>query len=248
MTATTSPRADGRRGGRGGFLPLLHAEWTKFRTVRSWVTGMGVAALLMVLVALLAGASSDQKGAPPVPVGPGGEPVTDSYFLVHKPLTGDGSVTVAVSALRSNVPKGPGDLRPGVVPWAKAGLIVKESTRQGSSYAAVMVTGKHGVRMQDDYVNDTAGPPRAGLRRVPPMAAAGPLGHRGHRLRLQRRQALDRGGYRAGERARIDRAGGALRRLPARRRGTGYDGQCVDGRVHGPPAPGGADHRWWVER
>ncbi|WP_329557996.1 DUF1349 domain-containing protein [Streptomyces uncialis] len=159
MTATTSPRAAGRRSGRGGFLPLLRAEWTKFRTVRSWVTGMGVAALLMVLVALLAGASSDQKGAPPVPVGPGGEPVTDSYFLVHKPLTGDGSVTVAVSALRSNVPKGPGDLRPGVVPWAKAGLIVKESTRQGSSYAAVMVTGKHGVRMQDDYVNDTAGPP-----------------------------------------------------------------------------------------
>lgn len=159
MTATMTPRPVGRRTGRDGFLQLLHAEWTKFRTVRSWVTGMAVTALLVVLVALLAGFSSDQKGAQPVPVGPGGEPVTDSYFLVHQPLAGDGSVTVSVSALESSIPKGPGDLRRGTVPWAKAGLIIKESTRQGSPYAAIMATGSHGVRMQDDYVNDTAGLP-----------------------------------------------------------------------------------------
>jgi hypothetical protein len=45
------------------------------------------------------------------------------------------------------------------VPWAKAGLIIKGGIRQGSPYAAIMVTGSHGVRMQDAYVNDTAGPP-----------------------------------------------------------------------------------------
>jgi hypothetical protein len=45
------------------------------------------------------------------------------------------------------------------VPWAKAGLIIKDSTRQGSPYAAIMVTGSHGVRMQHNYVNDTAGLP-----------------------------------------------------------------------------------------
>jgi ABC-type transport system involved in multi-copper enzyme maturation permease subunit len=40
------------------------------------------------------------------------------------------------------------------VPWAKAGLIVKDGTRAGSTYAAVMVTGGRGVRMQHDYVHD----------------------------------------------------------------------------------------------
>ncbi|MEU4219524.1 ABC transporter permease subunit [Actinoplanes sp. NPDC026623] len=141
-----------------GFAELLNAEWTKFRTVLGWVTGMAVAALLVVLVALLAGISSDQQGSGPAPTGPGGEPVTDSFYFVHRPLTGDGSVTVTVSALESSVPTGLDGVRPGVVPWAKAGLIVRQSTRQGSPYAAIMVTGDHGVRMQHDYVNDTAGP------------------------------------------------------------------------------------------
>ncbi|WP_206797867.1 hypothetical protein [Amycolatopsis sp. MtRt-6] len=33
---------------------VLHAEWTKFRTVRGWAAGL-MAAALMVVVALLAG-------------------------------------------------------------------------------------------------------------------------------------------------------------------------------------------------
>ncbi|WP_405886376.1 MULTISPECIES: ABC transporter permease subunit [unclassified Streptomyces] len=159
MTPIVTPYRSSQRVGRDGFLQLLHAEWTKFRTVLGWVTGMVVAALMVVLVALLAGVSSNQKGSPPVPIGPGGEPVTDSFYFVHQPLTGNGSITVSVSALESSIPKGLGDLRPGVVPWAKAGLIVKESTRQGSPYAAITVTSSHGVRMQDNYVNDTAGLP-----------------------------------------------------------------------------------------
>ncbi|TDD11108.1 ABC transporter permease subunit [Nonomuraea diastatica] len=141
-----------------GFPQLLHAEWTKFRTVTGWVTGTAMATLLVVLFAALAGISSDQKGSPPVPIGPGGEPVTDSFYFVHRPLTGIGSITVSVSALKSGIPTDLAELRSGVVPWAKAGLIIKASTRQGSPYAAIMVTGGHGVRMQDNYVNDTAGP------------------------------------------------------------------------------------------
>ncbi|HWO67087.1 MAG TPA: ABC transporter permease subunit [Umezawaea sp.] len=142
-----------------GFPRLLHAEWTKFRTVRGWVLGVVAASLMVVLVALLAGVSSDQRDGPDVPTGPDGAPVADSFFLVHRPLTGDGSVTVAVSALRSSTPAAPGNLRPATVPWAKAGLIIKDGTRQGSPYAAIMVTGGHGVRMQDSYVNDTASLP-----------------------------------------------------------------------------------------
>ena len=140
------------------FPRLLLAEWTKFRTVRGWTAGIVVAALMVVLVALLAGISSDQSDAPPVPVGPGGEPVTDSFYLVGRPFAGDGSVTVAVTGLRTAVPAGPDDLRPGVVPWAKAGLVIRQSNRPGAPYAAIMVTGGHGVRMQHDYLHDSAGP------------------------------------------------------------------------------------------
>ncbi|MGW0536555.1 ABC transporter permease subunit [Streptomyces sp. NPDC003032] len=159
MTATLTPSRFRQRDGGNSFAHVVRAEWTKFRTVRGWVTGMLAAALMMVLFALLVGVSSNQKGSPPVPIGPGGEPVTDSFYFVHQPLTGNGSITVSVSALKSSIPKGPGDLRPGTVPWAKAGLIIKGSTRQGSPYAAIMATGSHGVRMQDGYVDDTAGPP-----------------------------------------------------------------------------------------
>ncbi len=47
------------------------------------------------------------------------------------------------------------------MPWAKAGIIIKESTKQGSAYAAMMVTADHGVRMQDNFTGDTAGQPGA---------------------------------------------------------------------------------------
>jgi ABC-type transport system involved in multi-copper enzyme maturation permease subunit len=152
----TAPYRSGQQAGRNGFPQLLRAEWTKFRTVRGWVAGLVAAALMVVLVAVLAGISSDQHGTPAVPIGPGGEPVTDSFYFVHRPLAGNGSITVSVSALRDNSPK---DLQPAIVPWAKAGLIIKASTRQGSPYAAIMVTSSHGVRMQYDYVHDTAGLP-----------------------------------------------------------------------------------------
>ena len=49
----------------------------------------------------------------------------------------------------------------GLQPWSKAGVIITASTRPGSAYAAMMVTGGHGVRLQDDYTHDTAGLPGA---------------------------------------------------------------------------------------
>jgi ABC-type transport system involved in multi-copper enzyme maturation permease subunit len=156
VSAVIAPHQSGQGPGRDGFAQLLRAEWTKFLTVRGWVSGMVAAALMVVLVAVLAGISSDQHGSPAVPTGPGGEPVTDSCYFVHRPLAGDGSIIASVSALRAYPPRG---LQPAIVPWAKAGLIIKENTRQGSRYAAIMVTTSHGVRMQYDYVNDSAGLP-----------------------------------------------------------------------------------------
>jgi hypothetical protein len=57
-----------------------------------------------------------------------------------------------VSTLTEYIPP---KLTPGIVPWVKAWLIIKQNTSPGSPYAAIMVTGSHGVRIQDDFVNDT---------------------------------------------------------------------------------------------
>ena len=48
-------------------------------------------------------------------------------------------------------------LQPGIAPWAKAGIILEPATTQGTDYAAVMVTGSHGVQMQYNYTHDRPG-------------------------------------------------------------------------------------------
>jgi ABC-type transport system involved in multi-copper enzyme maturation permease subunit len=145
------------------FATTLRAEWTKFRSVRGWVLGTIAAAGLIVGLGLLPGLQgSCGKYGPAsecvLPVGPEGQEVTDSFTFVHQPLAGNGTITVRVASLTGELPTDkPHETVPGVVPWAKAGLIIKAGTGSGSSYAAVMVTGSHGVRMQYNYVHDVAG-------------------------------------------------------------------------------------------
>ena len=162
---TMTPYRSGVTGARDGFAQLLHAEWTKFRTVRGWIITLLVAVLVMVGIGLLsaAGTSSGcqqvggsgpaRSGAgcmPTFPLGPGGEPVTDSFYVVHQPLTGDGSITVRVTSLTGLLSpasgpqgQGPGDMVPGLMPWSKAGVIIKENLNQGSPYAALMLSLIH---------------------------------------------------------------------------------------------------------
>ncbi|MGH3070526.1 MAG: ABC transporter permease subunit [Streptosporangiaceae bacterium] len=180
-TPTITPQRPGQPAARHGFAPQLRAEWTKFRTVRGWVIGIVVAALVMVVFGLLVatGGSTNcdanpanpagRSGAaclPHFPLGPGGEAVSDNFYFVRQPLDGNGSITVRVTSLtglyspHGGIAVGPNPeagLRPGVQPWSKAGIIIKASAKQGSAYAAMMVTGDHGVRMQYDYTQDTAG-------------------------------------------------------------------------------------------
>jgi ABC-type transport system involved in multi-copper enzyme maturation permease subunit len=171
--------------GRDGFAQLLRAEWTKLRTVRGWVIGLLVAAVVTVAVGVLAAAGSHssactlQVGAaqpvchaiPAPPTGPGGEPVADHFYFVHQPLTGDGSITARVDSLAGLITSGDASpdqalagARPGVQPWSKAGLIIKANATQGSAYAAIMLTGGHGVRWQYNYTHDVAGTPGAAPR------------------------------------------------------------------------------------
>ncbi len=146
------------------FARLVHAEWTKFRTVRGWVIGMLAAAAVIVGLGLFPGMEGTCGTRGPgsecvIPVGPEGQEVSDVFTFVHQPLPGDGTITVRVASMTGVVPSfaDGGKDRAGVAPWAKAGLIVKDGTRQGSTYAAVMLTGGHGVRLQHDYVHDEAG-------------------------------------------------------------------------------------------
>ncbi|HEY1706225.1 MAG TPA: ABC transporter permease subunit [Trebonia sp.] len=143
----------------------LRAEWVKFATVRGWVIAMIVAALAIIALGVGPGNGHGSCNVASClgPVGPGGEAVTDSFYFVHQPLDGDGSITVRVASLASQVPApdfsetaNPGT-RAGLVPWSKAGIIIKASTAEGSAYAAMMATGGHGVRMQWNYIGDTAG-------------------------------------------------------------------------------------------
>ncbi len=152
------------------FMPLLHAEWTKFRTVRGWVIAMVIAILATIGVGLLGhdgcGYSTSPgtvSACPALPTGPGGEAVQDAFYFAHQPLTGNGTITVQLTSLtgaygQGQAPAGQSSLKSGgLQPWSKAGIIIKENTAQGSAYAAMMVTGSNGVRMQWDYVNDTPG-------------------------------------------------------------------------------------------
>ena len=172
---TVTPHRSPLTPERDSFWHLVHAEWIKFRTVRGWVI-----AVLVTIVAIAAGAflGADVSGGcgvgtaagsgaspaacPAQPTGPGGEPVQDVFYFAHQPVTGNGTITVQMTSLTGQFIAGtsnggyqtaPGGLQP----WSKAGIIIKENTSQGSAYAAMMVTGSHGVRMQWDYVNDTPG-------------------------------------------------------------------------------------------
>jgi ABC-type transport system involved in multi-copper enzyme maturation permease subunit len=171
---TITPYRSAARDARDGFGQLLHAEWTKFRTVRGWVIGMIVAFLVTAgLGVFLAKASANGScsaqtsggqqgpvqhgaacGGPVYALGPGGEPVSDQFYFVRQPLAGNGSITIRVTSLA-------GLGQPTIVPWSKAGIIIKDGISRGSAYAAMMVTAGNGVRMQWNYTGDTAGLPGA---------------------------------------------------------------------------------------
>ena len=176
-TQTVTPDRSPLTPERESFWYLVHAEWTKFRTVRGWVV-----AVLVTIVAIPAFAfvstsrgnscaassgagSASAVACPAQPTGPGGEPVVDAFEFAHQPVTGNGTITVQVTSLTGRAPVVPaGDVSDGppagpggLDPWSKAGIIIKENTLPGSAYAAMMVTSSNGVRMQWDYVGDTPG-------------------------------------------------------------------------------------------
>jgi ABC-2 family transporter protein len=170
MTAeTTVPHRSSLPPGRDSFWHLVHAEWTKFRTVRGWVIATLVTVVAITAFVFVASDVSSScvgpggpSACPTQPTGPGGLPVIDAFPFAHQPVTGGGTITVQLASLTGQVEvgqagQGAPSMAPGLAPWSKAGIIIKASTSVGSAYAAMMVTGANGVRMQWDYVNDTPG-------------------------------------------------------------------------------------------
>jgi hypothetical protein len=150
---------------------LVRQEWTTFRS-RGRVIAMTAASLVTILLGLLSAIapgslSSCSEGpvevpCPTDPVGRRGQVVSDTFYFVHRPLGRNGSITVRMTSMTGTItypPPNHDEIVSGLVPWAKAGIIVKDGIAQGSSYAALMVTGTHGVRMQYDYTHDMAGRP-----------------------------------------------------------------------------------------
>lgn len=154
--AEPSPSPD-----RTGFLRQLRAEWTKFRSIRGWI--LAVLGATVVTAALGPLNLSTQHGpsggsGPTLVRGPDGEAVNDSFYFVRRHLAGDGTITARITDLSGMAVNGPGRVSHEVQGWAKAGIIIKQNLTPGSLYAAIVLTGAHGVRFQDGYTHDTAGP------------------------------------------------------------------------------------------
>jgi hypothetical protein len=174
MTRKNTPPGPSVNPG-GEVAAVVRSEWTKFRTVRGWIVSLLIAALVSVVFTYLVANGKHETvcpgngtncttGHPLVPIGPAGEAVADSYYFLNQPLTGNGTITARVTTLtgvKSTLPAGAApslaNTGPGLAPWAKAGILLTPSLKEGSPYAAVMTTGSHGVHWQYDYTNDTAG-------------------------------------------------------------------------------------------
>lgn len=141
---------------------LLRREWTAFRRPGRLIS-LAAAVLTVIALGLLSAAgnnSSCDGECPAVPIAGDGSVVSDRFWFLHRDLGRDGSITVRMTSMTGTItypPPGHDQIVPGLVPWAKAGIIVKDGVRQGSQYAALMLTGSHGVRFQHDYKHDVAG-------------------------------------------------------------------------------------------
>ncbi|MDH2430495.1 hypothetical protein [Sphaerisporangium sp. TRM90804] len=141
---------------------LLRAEWAAFRRPGRLIA-LAVAALTVIGLGLLSTLNmhtSCPGPCPAVPVADDGSIVSDQFWFLHRDLGREGGITVRMTSMTGTITYPPPEhdrIVSGLVPWAKAGIIVKDGVRQGSRYAALMMTGGHGVRFQHDYRHDVAG-------------------------------------------------------------------------------------------
>ena len=141
---------------------LLRREWIAFRRPGRLIA-LVAAALTVIALGLLVALSIRSSCDGPCPVAPvagDGSVVSDRFWFLHRDLGREGSITIRMTSMTGTItypPPNHDQIVPGLVPWAKAGIIVKDGVRPGSRYAALMMTGSHGVRFEYDYQHDVAG-------------------------------------------------------------------------------------------
>lgn len=144
MQATNQASAD-------ALTSVVRQEWITFRS-RGRIIAIVAATLVTILLGLLFAFihrtscydGPVETACPADPVGPQGQAVSDKFYFVHRPLGNNGSITVRMTSMTGIItypPTNHDKIVPGLVPWAKAGIIVKDGIAAGSSYAALMVTG-----------------------------------------------------------------------------------------------------------
>lgn len=143
-------------------IELLRREWTAFRRPGRLIALVAAALAVIApgLLLTLDNHASCPGPCPATPVAGDGSVVSDTFWFLHRDLGREGSITVRMTSMTGTITYPPprhDRIVSGLVPWAKAGIIVKDGMRQGSRYAALMMTGSHGVRFQHDYRNDVAG-------------------------------------------------------------------------------------------
>ncbi|EEP70434.1 hypothetical protein MCAG_00761 [Micromonospora sp. ATCC 39149] len=143
-------------------IELLRRQWTSFRRPGRLIALVAAALIVIALGLLFTFGSNSSCDGPcsAAPAASDGSIVSDKFWFLHRDLGREGSITVRMTSMTGTITYPPPDhdeIVPGLVPWAKAGIIVKDGVRQGSQYAALMMTGSHGVRFQYDYKHDVAG-------------------------------------------------------------------------------------------
>ena len=155
-TKTVTPHRSPVTPERESFWYLVHAEWTKFRTVRGWVIAVlthdrGDHRLRLRLrsdVSSSCVASSGPSACPVQPTGPGGVPVLDAFYFAHQPVTGNGTITVQVTSLTGQVEVGQaGNGAPQMAP-RPATVVQGRDHHQGEHVAGLGVRGDDGHRVQ----------------------------------------------------------------------------------------------------
>ncbi|MBY8879032.1 ABC transporter permease subunit [Streptomyces sp. PLK6-54] len=122
-------------------LRAVRAEWAKLRSVRSTAAALLATVALVVLIGVLTAEGGHTSY--------GGPARLDAFAFVHRPATGDVSVTAEVTAQADSAP------------WAKAGLMLKSGTGGGSPSVSLMLTPDHGVRLQARGTTELTGSGRA---------------------------------------------------------------------------------------
>ena len=74
-----------------------------------------------------------------------GDTNLDQFNYVSQPMSGDETITARVTS-QTNTST-----------WAKAGIMIKQSTTAGSPYALLAVTPGNGITFQSNFVNSTSG-------------------------------------------------------------------------------------------